>query len=135
MEYQLQWPQRERCTEETEGGRFLQGDYSDTERQNGYNPPHPRKCRQFLKGPDGFSQGLPVAQAQSAIGRSKADGWPHPEQRVEKLVDGDVIELALLCPTHSGTFGEDYDHVLWSFLQDLGQALWGSTSGGRIACA
>ena len=74
MEYQLQLPQRERCTEGTEGDRFLKGDYSDTERQNGYNPPHPRKYRQFLKGPDGFSQGLPVARVQSAIGRSKADG-------------------------------------------------------------
>jgi len=105
-----------------EGGKFLKGDYSDTERQNGCNPTHPRKYRQFLKGPAGFSQGLPIAQVQSVIGRSKPDGltlnrewrslstgtslsWPF----FARLI---AVRLAKVMTTSSGRFSRISDRPL-----------------------
>jgi hypothetical protein len=54
---------------------------------------------------------------------------------VKELIDGDVIELALLRTTHGGTFSKGYDNIFWSFLQDLGQAPWWGAGSGGITCA
>ena len=76
-----------------------------------------------------------VACNSSLFGdRTTQTRWPHPEQRVEELVDRDVFELPLLRPTHGGALSEGYDNVLRSFHEDLGQTAWRSTSGGGITC-
>ena len=67
--------------------------------------------------------------------RTKQIAESHPEQSVEEFIDGDTVELTLLCPTHSCAFREGYDNVIWPLFQDLLQTLWRRTSRSGITCA
>ena len=114
MECLLQLLQHERRTGATEDGRFLQGriDCSDQERWK-VRIPIPTQMSSIFEGAKRVASRVACVVKSNPIGdRTKQMTESHPEQSVEEFVNGDAVELALLCSTHSSAFSEGYDHVL-----------------------